>query len=162
MFKNWRRDIRLLEGEMSQPIVVKAIIYNQEGHFLLQHRDNIACIVEPNRWSLFGGGVEEGETLTAALERELQEELSCKVGQIEDELFRWNQRSENTLHVCFAVRFTVSNDDFILTEGQDFAWFSLNELMNLSLGSLVRANISHLLYFAASKGISADKTHSIN
>lgn len=142
--------------------MVKAIIYDQEDRFLLQHRDNMAGILEPNRWSLFGGGVEAGETLVAALERELQEELSCKVGQIEDELFRWNQSFDNVLHVCFTVRFTASYSDLILTEGQGFAWFTLNELMNLSLGSLVRANIPHLLRFASSKGIFTDKTVSIS
>ncbi len=68
---------------MSQPIAVKAIIYDQEGRFLLQLRDNAGGISEPNRWGFFGGGVEEGETLTGALDRELQEELSCRVGQVE-------------------------------------------------------------------------------
>lgn len=142
---------------MSQSAVVKAIIYNEDGRFLLQHRDNVADIIEPNCWSFFGGGVEAGETLVAALERELQEELSCKVGLIENELFRWDQTFDNVLHVCFTVRFTASYNDLVLTEGQGFAWFSLNELMSLSLGLLVRANIPHLLHFAASKGISADR-----
>ena len=141
---------------MSRPIVVKAIIYDQECRFLLQHRDNKAGIEEPNCWSFFGGNVEEGETLIEALERELQEELSCKVGQIEKELFRWDRHPKGILHVCFAVRFTASNDDLILMEGQDFAWFSLDEFVDLSLGSLVCENMSHLLFIASNKSVFAD------
>lgn len=138
---------------MTQPIVVKAVIYNQDGRFLLQHRDNIAGIAEPDRWGLFGGGVEENETPLGALERELMEELSCKVGQIENELFRWVRDPGNLLHVCFAVRFTARNEDIFLTEGQNFAWLSLGEMVNLPLASLVRDNLPHFLSLAASKGI---------
>ena len=139
---------------MSQAVVVKAVIYNQQGRFLLQHRDNITGIIEPDRWSLFGGGVEKNETLIEALERELGEELSCEVGPIENELFRWIQAPDDSLHVCFAVRFTAREEDIILTEGQDLAWFSLSELIKLPLGELVRANLHHLSSFVVLNGIS--------
>lgn len=138
---------------MMQPIVVKAIIYNQDGRFLLQHRDNIAGIIEPDRWSLFGGGVEGAETLTEALERELQEELSCRVGEIENELFRWERNPENSLHVCFAVRFTALDEDMVLTEGQNLGWFSLSEMVSLPLGTLVRDNLPHFISLAAYRGV---------
>lgn len=137
------------ETEMSQPIAVKAIIYDQDGRFLLQHRDNVSAIGEPDHWSFFGGGVEKDETLMSALERELQEELSCKVGQIEAELFRWERCPQDILNVCFAVKFTASSEDLILTEGQGFAWFSPDELVGLPLGVLVHENMSHLLRIAS-------------
>jgi 8-oxo-dGTP pyrophosphatase MutT (NUDIX family) len=138
-------------NRMSQRIVVKAIIHNQHGQFLMQHRDNIAGIEEPDCWGFFGGGVEEGETLEGALERELGEELSCRVGQIEAELFRWKKLPEGVLHVCFSVRFTASNDDLVLQEGQGFAWFFLEELMGLTLGLLVCDNLSHLQRLACDR-----------
>lgn len=130
---------------MQQPIVVKAIIKDQSGRFLLQHRDNIPGIAEPDRWSFFGGLVEDGETLIVALERELQEELSCRVGQVEKELFRWYRQHTGELHVCFLVKFTAQNEDLILMEGQGVAWFSFDELVTLPLGSLVSENISRLI-----------------
>lgn len=141
---------------MSQPTAVKAIIHDQKGRFLLQHRDNVAGIGEPDHWGFFGGGVEEGESLTVALERELQEELSCKVGQIETELFRWDRCPQGILNVCFSVRFTASNDDLILTEGKAFAWLSLDELVDLPLSSLVYENMSHLLRIASKIDASAN------
>lgn len=140
---------------MSQPIAVKAIIHDQDGRFLLQYRDNAAGIGEPNRWCFCGSGVEEDEILTVALERELQERLSCKAGQLEEELFRWGRCPRGILNVCFAVRFTASNDNFILKEGRDFAWFFLDELMDLSLSSLVCENMSHLLRIASKIDASA-------
>lgn len=141
---------------MSQPIAVKAIIHDQDGRFLLQHRDNAAGLGESDRWSFFGCGVEEDETLTAALECELQEELSCKAGPLEEELFRWDRCPRGILNVCFAVRFTASNDNSVFKEGRDFAWFFLDELVDLSLSSLVCENMSHLLRIASKIDVSAD------
>ena len=141
---------------MSQPLAVKAIIYDQDGRVLLQHRDIEASIKEPNIWGFFGGRVEEGEALTTALERELQEQLSCKVGEIEKELFRSERCPNGVLNVCFAVRFTASNDDFMLLERKAFSWFSLDELVSLPLSSLVYENMSHLLHIASKADFSAD------
>lgn len=128
---------------MAEVVVVKAIIYDGAGRILLQHRDNIPNIIEPNCWGFFGGGVEDGEDLLEALERELREELSCDVGKIEEELFRWAQSNTGFLHVCFAVRFTAANEDLILKEGQALAWYTASELMdlNLNLCSLVRIGL---------------------
>ncbi len=140
---------------MSQEVVVKAIIYDQSGRVLLQHRDNIPNIIEPNCWSFFGGGVEAGESLQEALERELQEELGCNVGKIEKELFRWTQSETGYLHVCFGVSFTASIEDLHLKEGQAMAWYTTSELMDapLDLCSLVRIGLPYLASVSKEKNI---------
>lgn len=53
---------------------VHVLIHDAQGRFLLQLRDDIPGIAYPGRWSLFGGGVEPGETLRAAAVREIAEE----------------------------------------------------------------------------------------
>ncbi len=58
--------------------------------------------------------------------------------------------------MCFAVRFTVSDDDLLLMEGKDFAWFSPDELVDVPLSSLVYENMSQLLRIAAKVDFSAD------
>ena len=45
-------------------------LVDPRGWLLLQERDEHAP-VDPDRWSLVGGGVEAGETLAAAASREL-------------------------------------------------------------------------------------------
>ena len=56
--------------------VVKALIVDQNGRYLMQLRDNIPTITFPGYWSLFGGALENKETPVNGIRRELDEELS--------------------------------------------------------------------------------------
>jgi mutator protein MutT len=62
--------------------VVGAIIKNHEDEYLLQLRDDKAPTFK-NKWTLFGGKVEDGELPEQALTRELEEELSVPDTAIE-------------------------------------------------------------------------------
>lgn len=57
--------------------VVAAVIENEENEILCALRSPKMSI--PNMWEFPGGKVEEGEDLQEALEREIQEELSCEI-----------------------------------------------------------------------------------
>lgn len=57
---------------------VAAIILVDDG-YLLQLRDPKPDIFYPDHWGFFGGGIEPGENETAALVRELDEELGLAV-----------------------------------------------------------------------------------
>lgn len=130
---------------MPQQTAVKAVIYDSHGRILLQERDDVPEILEPNRWGFFGGMVEEGEAFEVALRRELVEELGCEVGCIEGELFRTNENTYGILNIFFLVRCTKSEEDFHLNEGQSFGWFTLDGLVRLSLSALVFRHMSFLL-----------------
>ena len=41
---------------------------------LVLHRDNIPTITDPDKWSVIGGGVEDGETPEEGMRREIKEE----------------------------------------------------------------------------------------
>ncbi|WP_413927354.1 (deoxy)nucleoside triphosphate pyrophosphohydrolase [Clostridioides sp. ES-S-0006-03] len=57
--------------------VVAAIIENENNEILCALRAPNMSL--PNHWEFPGGKVKEGESLFDAIEREIQEELSCKV-----------------------------------------------------------------------------------
>jgi len=57
-----------------KPAVAAVILVAGQG-YLLQHRDRRPNIWYPGYWGLFGGTVEPGEGVEAALLRELREEL---------------------------------------------------------------------------------------
>lgn len=61
--------------------VVAAIIENEKKEILCALRSPEMSM--PNLWEFPGGKVEEGESLLDAIEREIQEELNCKVRAID-------------------------------------------------------------------------------
>jgi 8-oxo-dGTP diphosphatase len=68
-------------------LVVAALVRDAERRVLLSKRRPDQAM--PDKWELPGGKVEPGESPTAALEREVREELGCgcEVGRIDDVVF---------------------------------------------------------------------------
>lgn len=64
--------------EKFQKVAVHALVVNEKKEFLIAHR-SLTNDHEPDKWDLFGGTVEMGEHLEAALEREITEEASITV-----------------------------------------------------------------------------------
>jgi 8-oxo-dGTP diphosphatase len=62
---------------MKKKVKVVAAVIEQEGKILCALRSSQMSI--PNVWEFPGGKVEEGESLQAALEREIEEELACSI-----------------------------------------------------------------------------------
>ena len=54
---------------------VAALLQLSDGRYLMQLRDSNPDIFYPEHWGCFGGAVDPGEAPTAALVRELKEEL---------------------------------------------------------------------------------------
>ena len=100
------------------------LIHDAGGRVLLQLRDDIPGMAYPGRWSLFGGGVEPGETLRAAAVREVAEETGLALppasltplGRI---LSRWG-RSGLRLFV-YAAPMPQGPETVRLDEGAGFA-----------------------------------------
>ena len=66
---------------------VAALILDEAGRYLLQHRDPLPQIWFPDHWGCFGGAVEPGESDEAAIRRELFEELTLDPTSYEPRYF---------------------------------------------------------------------------
>lgn len=66
------------EAELEPVDAVAAILLDDSGRYLLQHRDLMPHIFYPDHWGCFGGAVEPGEEPLDALVRELREELELE------------------------------------------------------------------------------------
>lgn len=115
---------------------VKVFIKNEAlGKFLFLLRDNDPNIPGPNCWSLVGGGIEENETPTEALEREVFEEINIPIFDLrlilqmtaEDKV---NGKVFPVYRYIFSAKINASQDEITLTEGQKASFFTLEEIVN--------------------------------
>ena len=116
---------------------VVAIIENEKKQFLLQLRDDKEGIFFPNHWGLFGGAVDDNETVQSALARELKEELgsSFPIGPIK-ELFRVDLGFKPNGHMVkryffhLPVRSSI-NLNLELNEGSEDRFFDADECLSI-------------------------------
>jgi 8-oxo-dGTP diphosphatase len=111
---------------------VKVFIKNS-NKFLFQLRDNKPNIPNPNKWSLFGGGIEKNESPEEALKREVLEEIGITIDNIVLlNIFEIKQKGFPIKIHIFRAK-TNSKIINILTEGQKAEWFTLDEILKLDL-----------------------------
>jgi 8-oxo-dGTP diphosphatase len=99
--------------------VAAAVIRNARGEFLLAQRP--AGKVYAGWWEFPGGKVETGESVTAALARELHEELGIDATEIDP----WLTRDFDYPHAAVRLRFCqvrAWTGDLHGREGQAYAW----------------------------------------
>jgi 8-oxo-dGTP diphosphatase len=110
---------------MSQTVhVAVGVIYRQQQFFLTKRADDAH---QGGKWEFPGGKVEGDETAQQALVRELKEEIALDVLSCQPLIVIEHNYGDKK--VCLEV-FLV--DDFLnepsAQEGQEQAWFTLNEL----------------------------------
>lgn len=70
-------------GILNPADAAAAILYTQDGRYLVQVRDDIPGIFYPGHCGLFGGAVEEGEDFDACIRREVFEETGLSLNNFE-------------------------------------------------------------------------------
>lgn len=121
------------------------------GQVLLQHRDD-AAPAYPGQWGLFGGGEEpeDGGDPVATWCRELREELGIAVAPPAIvALGMATGRDGNARHL-FACPWPELTGDFVLGEGQGYAWFVPEAALGLPLITPLAADC--LVLFRAALG----------
>ncbi len=127
--------------------IAGAILWNPDGTVLLQHRDDDPGIQDPGRWSLFGGGIEAGETPERAMLRELDEELGVRPALYQPFVVLRSARAEYHL---FLARLELPLERLELREGQGFAYLEpADALATSDLTASARAALRMLQAYAA-------------
>ena len=118
------------------------ILYTSTGKILLQHRSKDAARL-PNYWAFFGGGIEQGESPTRALEREILEELSCQV-QNPYLLLAQKYREEEDENTKYVFVEQYQDQPLQLGEGQAMGWFDPDETRGLQMIEHDRAVVERI------------------
>lgn len=123
---------------------VSAILINERGQVLLQQRDDNPAIRYPSHWSLFGGSIEDGESATTAVAREVQEEIDFEMTNFG--LFREFVQN-NKREFAFVGELSAELHELTLSEGQGMNVFYPSQLSEL----LIRPDDKETLreYFGA-------------
>jgi len=114
------------------------ILFNDNDRVLLQLRDDLTT-VEPDKWGLFGGGVEAGETLVEAASRELAEELGVAIPQADlNPLARLVTQATGKRLYCYTAKVNFPLSEITLGEGAGFGLFTADAASHLPLVSATR------------------------
>ena len=140
------RELQNLLGQTSAQGAqgVSAILINKRGQILLQQRDDNPAIRYPGHWSLFGGTIENDEPASAAVVREVREEIDFDMRNFG--LFREFVQN-NKREFAFVGELTAELNELTLSEGQGMNLFHPSQLREL----LIRPDDKETLreYFGA-------------
>lgn len=109
--------------------VVAAIIENEHQEILCALRSPVMSI--PNRWEFPGGKVESNEDIYSALEREISEELDCKVETFK-EVFNDNTHEYDTFIInLISIKCRVVEGTPTPSEHSKLIWLNRENLESL-------------------------------
>ncbi|WP_270940598.1 (deoxy)nucleoside triphosphate pyrophosphohydrolase [Romboutsia lituseburensis] len=108
--------------------VVAAIIENEYNEVLCALRSPQMTL--PNMWEFPGGKVESGESLNDAIEREIMEELDCKIKALD--VFHDNTHEyENVIVNLICIRCKIVEGLPTSNEHSELIWFRRENLESL-------------------------------
>lgn len=142
------------EGGADRKVVDVAVgvLIRSDGDFLLTSRP--PGKVYEGYWEFPGGKLELGESVEAALRRELQEEIGVTIGAVHP----WKVEMIDYPHALVRLNFCKVFDwtgELHMHEGQAHAWQSLP----VSVQPVLPGTVPVLAWFALERGFSAE-THS--
>jgi len=102
------------------------ILVDRRGWILLQERDQFP-VIDPEKWGLVGGHVEDGEDVEAAAHRELLEETGVRLAP--GSLLPWHAfgvvheayGSQDRMHV-YAAATELTDDGIVCGEGRQIVF----------------------------------------
>ena len=144
---------RAREGGADRPIVEVAVgvLIRPDGDFLLTSRPEGK--VYAGYWEFPGGKLEAGESVAAALARELHEELGLTIGTVQ----AWREQLVDYPHALVRLNFCKVWDwqgELQMREGQSFAW----QRLPVQVQPVLPGTIPVLAWLAEEQGFT-ESTH---
>ena len=133
------------EGDRAIVDVAVGVLIDERGRFLLTSRP--PGKVYAGWWEFPGGKLERGESVAAALARELHEELGIVVGEIRP----WNTTRVDYAHARVRLHFCKVlswQGEFEMREGQAMAW----QTLPVTVAPVLPGTLPVLDWFAAEQG----------
>ncbi len=123
---------------------VAVLILCDGDKILLQKRSKTAKRF-PQKWGLFGGGIEEGECPLDGLKREIFEELNLKLDtaiDIYDLDYKLDEKNEVGTIYTFISRY--HSEKLELNEGEEMRWVGFDEVLNYDLSNQYRKILEYI------------------
>ncbi len=147
-----RQPVDVESRESRRPVdVAVGVLIDAEGRFLITSRP--AGKVYAGHWEFPGGKVEAGETVEAALQRELHEELGITIGAAQP----WQTTLHDYPHALVRLHFCKVFDwrgAFEMREAQQMAW----QMLPVDVKPLLPGTLPVLAWLAEERGF-AGATH---
>ena len=141
-----RAAVGVEESEPRRPVdVAVGVLIDGVGRFLLTSRPTGK--VYAGYWEFPGGKLERGESVEAALRRELHEELGITIGSAEP----WNVTLMDYAHARVRLHFCKVREwvgEFQMKEGQAMAW----QRLPVAVTPVLPGTLPVLDWFAAEQG----------
>ena len=129
-----------------QPVdVAVGVLIDPNGRFLITSRP--AGKVYAGHWEFPGGKVEAGESIEAALQRELQEELGITIGAAQ----AWKTTLHDYPHALVRLHYCkvfAWSGEFEMRESQQMAW----QTLPVALAPLLPGTLPVLAWLAEERG----------
>ena len=132
-------------------------VVDERGWVLLQERDEHAR-VDPDRWTLPGGGIEAGESDEAAAHRELEEEtgLRLPLQPLGTHVVACSHHGTDEI-ALFGARTTVTDADVVCGEGRQMVFVDPATFGSLDLIDGARTLMPLVLASAGQGGRAGDR-----
>lgn len=136
------KELKVIIKERPQKFWSGGFLYNPVNRSVFLHKRDNNTKINPNKWAFFGGLNEGNESAENCYIRELEEEIGLKF-DINNVILLTEYMNEelNTYRIVFYSISTALKEDFILGEGADFDWVSLNDISKLDLTEKTRQDL---------------------
>ncbi len=118
---------------MSIRNVAVGFLYHAASGKVLLHLRGVDAPPNPGKWAFFGGRAEpeDGDDLLVTWLREVQEEIGVTLHPARVVSLRNGTYDNGLRWHDFYYEWPSLDQDFVLTEGQRYAWFTLDEALSL-------------------------------